>query len=195
MIEMVPNWHPKFANVQRQRILIILVGFAAFAGIVNSAVAGLFSSTGPVIVIYAGEIFQGVAKGNFDGSGTIKIQSSSKPEVTCVGQFTSSAKLGGVGELKCSDNSSARFNFQRLSMRRGYGTGNSSRGPMSFTYGLRANESIPYLKLPLGKTIRLHGEDVELVDEIQTVSATIPILVPTSSVPENVREQIPYQSH
>jgi hypothetical protein len=176
-------------------LIIILVGFAGFAGMVSSAFAGLFSSSGPVIAIYAGDLFLGIAIGNFDGSGTIQIQSRSKPDVTCVGQFTSSAKLGGVGDLKCSDNSSAVIKFQRLSMRRGYGTGNSSRGQMSFTYGLNVNESSPYLKLPKGKALSMHGQDVELVDEIHPISPIIPILVPSSSVPENAPDQIQTQPH
>src|ERR1035437_3688588 len=103
-----------------------------------------FSSTEPVIAIFAGELFLGVAKGNIDGSGTIRIQSSTKPEVTCSGQFTSSAKLGGTGNMRCSDNSTATIKFQRLTILRGYGTGDSSRGSISFTYGLNSIESEPY---------------------------------------------------
>jgi len=130
---------------------ILIMGLAGFAGWASPATAGLFSSTGPVIAIFAGELFLGEAKGNLDGSGTIRIQSSTKPDVTCRGQFTSSAELGGAGSLLCSDSATATIKFQRLSILRGYGTGSSSRGPMSFTYGLSANESKPYLKLPHGQ--------------------------------------------
>jgi len=59
--------------------------------------------------------------------------------------------------LRCSDGASATFEFQRLSLRRGYGAGTSSRGALSFTYGLSAEESAPYLKLPPGKALSQDG--------------------------------------
>jgi len=143
---------------------ILIMSLALVAGWATPAGAGFFSSTGPVIAIFAGTLFQGEAVGNLDGSGTIKIQSSTKPDVTCLGKFTSSAELGGAGNLECSDSSTATIQFQRLSILRGYGTGSSSRGSMSFTYGLSAVESEPYLKLPPGRALMLDGKNLVLVD-------------------------------
>lgn len=159
------------------RRIILIISLAGFAGWANTAGAGFFSSTGPVIAIFAGELFQGEAEGNLDGSGTINIRSSTKPDVTCVGQFTSSAELGGVGSLQCSDSATATIKFKRLSIFRGYGTGISSRGAMSFTYGINANDSKPYLKLPSGTALRLDGKDLMLVDIKQLVPAVIPAKV------------------
>ena len=163
---------------------ILIMGLAGFAGWASPAGAGFFSSTGPVIAIFAGELFLGEAEGNLDGSGTIRIQSSTKPDVTCRGQFTSSAELGGAGSLRCSDSATATIKFQRLNIFRGYGTGSSSRGPMSFTYGLSANESEPYLKLPTGKALRLDGKDLVLVDVRQLVPAILPVTGPIPPAPE-----------
>lgn len=146
----------------RRILILFLAGFAGLSGWEAPASAGFFSSTGPVIAIFGEELFQGEAKGNIDGSGTIRILSQTKPEVTCSGQFTSSAKLGGIGNLQCSDNTRATIKFKRLSIKRGYGTGKSSRGPMSFTYGLTAIESEPYLKLPFGKVLRQNGKNLIL---------------------------------
>ena len=146
-------------------LIILLVVFAGIAGWESPGCAGGLSSTGPVIAIIAGELFIGEAKGHLDGSGTISIQSRTKSDVNCQGEFTSSAKLGGKGIIQCSDNLTAKIKFQRLSILRGYGTGISSRGPMSFTYGLSAIESKPYLKLPRGKVLELVGENLELKDE------------------------------
>ena len=143
---------------------ILIMSLALVAGWATPAGAGFFSSTGPVIAIFAGTLFQGEAVGNLDGSGTIKIQSSTKPDVTCLGKFTSSAELGGAGSLECSDNSTATIQFQRLSILRGFGTGSSSRGSMSFTYGLSAIDSEPYMKLPPGKALMLDGKKLVLVD-------------------------------
>ena len=149
-----------------KKILILLLSvFAGIAGWESPAIAGL-SSTEPVIAVIAGELFIGEAKGHLDGSGTINIQSRTKPDVSCHGEFTSSAKLGGKGNIQCSNNVTAKIKFQRLSILRGYGTGISSRGSMSFTYGLTAIESQPYLKLPQGKVLSMIGESLELKDEI-----------------------------
>ncbi len=138
--------------------LAVVVAWTTYAG------AGFLSSTGPVIAIFADKLFQGEAEGHLDGSGTIKIQSSTSPSVTCTGQFTSSAELGGAGNLQCSDSSTVTIQFQRLTIFRGYGTGSSSQGPMSFTYGLSAIESKPYLNLPQGKALIKNGKGLLLVD-------------------------------
>jgi hypothetical protein len=148
-----------------RKLLIMALG--TLAGWTTPVGAGLFSSTGPVIAILAGDLFMGEAEGHLDGSGTILIQSRARPDVTCRGQFTYSAELGDAGKMRCSDGATATFHFQRLSMLRGYGTGSSSRGSLSFTYGLTANESGPYLKLPPGKALRVGGKDLVLEDLIK----------------------------
>lgn len=145
------------------------------------AVAGLFSATGPVIAIFGEELFLGTAEGHLNGSGTLDIRSQNQADLNCRGAFTSSAALGGAGTLKCSDGVTATFQFQRLSTLRGYGAGTGSRGTLSFTYGLSASDSLGYLKLPPGKTLRLSGKDVTLVD-IQINPAVLP-MVPSPPPP------------
>jgi hypothetical protein len=130
---------------------LLLTGIAAFAGLAagtNAMAVGLFASTGPVIAILAGDRFQGTAEGHLDGSGTVLIESQATPGLTCRGSFTSSAELGGMGSLRCTDGLVVTFQFRRLTLRRGYGTGTSSRGPLNFTYGLSPAESAQYLKAP-----------------------------------------------
>jgi hypothetical protein len=84
--------------------------------------------------------------------------------VTCSGEFGRSVDIGDVGSLRCSNGVTGTFQFQRLSLVRGYGTGSGSRGSISFTYGLTADESAPYLKLPPGKALALDGKDLTLVE-------------------------------
>ena len=144
-----------------------MTGVAVFAGIfgwIGPAGAGFISSTAPVIAIIAGDLFLGEAEGSLDGSGTLKVQSRANRDVTCHGQFTSSTEPGGAGTMRCSDGVTATYQFQRLSIARGYGSGISSHGSMTFTYGLSAIESAPYLKLPRGKALRLDGKDLMLMD-------------------------------
>jgi len=125
--------------------------------------AGLFSATGKVIAILAGDLFLGEAEGYLSGAGTLAIRSQRRPDLTCLGEFTSSP-AGGSGQLHCTDGTSATFHFQRLTVFRGYGAGSFSRGPMSFSYGLTADEAGPYLKLPKGKKLMHNGTELELVD-------------------------------
>jgi hypothetical protein len=148
---------------QRRRIAIaaaLLIGLAAPTG----AGAEFFSSTGPVIAIMGGELFVGEAEGHLSGAGTIAIHSQKAPTLACAGDFTSSAALGGSGQLLCTDGAVARFRFTRLSIFNGHGSGSFSRGPMSFAYGLTAEQAAPYLTLPGGKKLVRDGTELVLVD-------------------------------
>ena len=54
--------------------------------------------------------------------------------------------------------------FQRLSLMRGYGAGSSGLSrALSFTYGLSAEDSTAYLKLPPGQGLRREGNELGLV--------------------------------
>ncbi len=124
----------------------------------------MFSATGAVIAIMAGNLFVGEAEGHLNGAGTLAIHSQRNPALTCKGAFTSSAEHGGQGQLRCSDGTTSKFKFQRLSIRRGHGTGSFGRASMSFSYGLTAEEARPYLKLPKGKKLTHNGAALAMVD-------------------------------
>src|SRR5476651_1794193 len=113
-------------------VLAACIGVACSAPLAG---AGLFSATGAVIAIVADDVYVGEAEGHLSGAGTLTIRSQKDPSLTCLGQFTSSAALGGAGQLQCSDGATATFSFKRLTVYRGYGVANFSRGEMSFAYG------------------------------------------------------------
>ena len=142
----------------------ILAACIGIAGAAPAAAAGLFSATGAIIAIAADDLYVGEAEGHLDGSGTVALRSQKDPSLTCVGQFTSSAALGGSGRLQCSDGASAAFRFKRLSVYRGYGVASFSRGDMSFAYGFTPEEAVPYLKLPEGKKLARNGTELALVE-------------------------------
>jgi len=142
----------------------VLAACIGLAGSTTLAGAGLLSATRTVIAMLADDLFVGEAEGHLNGAGTLAIHSQKDPALTCLGQFTSSAALGGTGQMHCSDGTTATFHFQRLSVFRGYGVGSFSRGAMSFTYGLTAEEAGPYLKLPEGKRLMHNGAELALVD-------------------------------
>jgi hypothetical protein len=142
-------------------VLVVCLGLAAWA----TPASAELSATGKVIAILAGDLFVGEAVGHLDGAGTLAIHSQKDPALTCNGQFTSSAALGGQGKMQCSDGATATFSFKRLNIFRGYGVGNFDRGTMSFAYGFTAEEAGPYLRLPEGKQLRRSGAELTLVDE------------------------------
>jgi len=144
--------------------IMVVAACIGLTGSATMADAGLFSATRGVIAILADDLFVGEAEGHLSGAGTLAIRSQRNPAVSCLGEFTSSAVLGGSGRMHCSDGATATFQFQRLSVFRGYGGGRFSRGPMSFAYGLTVEEAGPYLKLPEGKKLARNGIRLELVD-------------------------------
>ena len=145
----------------------LIAGFTAasigLAGGADAAAEEAFSKTGPVIAIVGNELFLGEAVGHLSGAGTIAIRSQRNPAITCLGKFTSSAELGGLGQMRCSNGATGTYHFKRLSLEKGYGEGRYNQRSMSFTYGLTADESRPYLKLPPGKKLEDRGKTLELV--------------------------------
>lgn len=116
-----------------------------------------FSSTSPVIAILDGELLLGEATGHLGGWGTIALRAPSKAGLTCAGEFSYSEAAGDAGQLECSDGAGAAFWFQRLSMMRGYGADRPGGSTLSFTYGLSAEDSAPYLRVPAGKALSNDG--------------------------------------
>ena len=147
----------------QRMVLSALVACIGLGALPFVDAAGL-SATGNVIAVVAGELFVGEAKGYLNGSGTFSIHSEADPALICLGRFTSSAALGGSGQMDCNDGVTGTFRFLRLTVFRGYGTGKTSRGEMSFSYGLPLAEAAPYLKLPDGKKLTSSGAKLALVD-------------------------------
>lgn len=133
----------------------------AWAGLAH---AGPFSLKSPVIAIFNGELLVGEATAHLAGWGTIDVRSQAG--LTCIGEFGSTEEFGHAGELRCSDGAAASFRFQRLGLRSGYGAGSSTGSALSFTYGLSAEQSAPYLELPAGKALNQDGHRLKLVSAV-----------------------------
>lgn len=151
-------------NPARTFAILAIAGGICTAGPGTAGAAELLSATRPVIAIMDGELYLGRATGHLDGAGTVAIHAQKNPALTCLGDFTSSAVLGGKGTLRCSDGTNVPFRFQRQGPFRGYGAGTTPRGEMTFAYGHTAESSLPYLNLPGGKRLRGSGTELTLVD-------------------------------
>lgn len=148
----------------RKMLIAVLAACSGLAGVAPGAGAAPFSATRTVIAILADDLFIGEAEGHLNGAGTLAIHSQKDPALTCRGDFTSSAELGGVGRLQCSDGSVATFRFKRLTVFSGHGVGSFGRGEMSFAYGISPVEAGRYLKLPEGKKLTRNGTGLALAD-------------------------------
>lgn len=146
--------------------LALCIALGAWAG---QARAQGFSATSPVIAILDGVLLLGEATGHLGGWGTIALRAPSKDGLTCAGEFSHTDAAGDAGQLTCSDGARAAFWFQRLSMKRGYGAGSPGGGALSFTYGLSAEDSAPYLHLPAGKELRRESGGLALVGAVPFV--------------------------
>jgi hypothetical protein len=126
---------------------------------------GLFSATAPVLAILHDDLFVGEAVGYLDRTGTLDLKSTVDPDLRCVGQFHYTGSKTGVASVRCNDGAQAELSFNSLGPLSGYGYGNSSRGPASFTYGLNPEDAAQYLKLPYGKKLirRQEGPRLERI--------------------------------
>jgi hypothetical protein len=154
----------KDSDMLTKSVIAALAACIGFTVSAPDADAGLFSATGVVIAVVADDVYVGEAEGHLNGSGTLAIRSQKNPALTCTGQFTSSAELGGSGQLQCSDGATATFQFKRLTVFRGYGVASFNRGEMRFAYGFTPEEAAPYLKLPEGKKLAHNGTELALID-------------------------------
>jgi hypothetical protein len=118
------------------------------------------SVTVPVVALVADTVFIGESKGYRDGTSSIEMSSTTDPSLKCIGEARRTGLQGGQGSAECNDGTQVKFHFTALSNTSGYGIGSSSRGPVSFTYGLTRDEAIPHLVVPAGH--ELHKESGEL---------------------------------
>jgi hypothetical protein len=127
---------------------------------------GLFSAKAPVYAMLSEDFFVGTAVGYVNRTGAIDIQSVVNDSIRCVGEFRYTGAKTGTGSLNCNDGTSAELRFNSLSSISGYGYGNSTRGPASFTYGLTPEQAEKYLMLP--ENTRLQKNEDESVGLVTT---------------------------
>ena len=125
----------------------------------SGARMGLFTATAPVYAVMYDELLLGKAVGYMDRTGTINIASAVTDGMRCVGEFRYTGMRTGEADLRCNDGTIALIRFNAISSLSGYGIGSTSRGPVSFTFGMNLDKAEQYLVLPKGKRIDRSIED------------------------------------
>src|SRR5262245_37505512 len=125
----------------------------------------LFSVTLLVIAILHDDLFVGEVIGYIDRTGTIDLRSALAPITKCVGSFRYTGPKTGLADMRCDDGVQVILSFNVLSIFSGYGYGNTSVGPASFTFGLDPEEAASHLMFPHGRRLiqRLEGLRLEAV--------------------------------
>ncbi len=124
---------------------------------------GLFSATAPVIAMLHDDLFTGTATGYMDRTGTIEMASTVNESLRCMGSFRYTGAKIGVGHVTCNDGTISDVQFNGLSALSGYGIGSTSRGALTFTFGLTPEEATKYLSLPKGKAIEKKDNKLKIV--------------------------------
>ena len=147
------------------RFLILpLIIFTYSCSNESGAKMGLFTATAPVLAILQDDLFSGSTTGYPDRTGDINVTSVIDPNISCIGEFYYTGTRTGKATLTCNDGHVAEMQFNSITNLSGYGYGTSTRGPVSFTYGLTSKQSQEYLKLPKGKKISSDENDPQLID-------------------------------
>lgn len=136
------------------KLATVVIGISVLSGC-----ASMLSASAPVLAILSDDLFTGTAVGYADRTGTIDVVSSINPNLRCVGNFAYIGSKVGRGEMRCNDGNIANFQFNGLTMLSGYGYGTTTRGGLSFTFGLDSVEAAQYLTLPKGKALRQSPKD------------------------------------
>jgi hypothetical protein len=142
------------------RLMSVLLGAVSVS--LLSGCASLMSPSAPVIAILKDDLFTGTAVGYANRPGTIEVTSVLNPDIKCVGNFAYEGTRVGSGDLLCNDGNAGTFQFNGLTMHSGYGFGTTTRGSMSFTFGLNTVEAAEYLRLPKGKALRGTAKDAKI---------------------------------
>jgi hypothetical protein len=124
----------------------------------------LFVAHEPVYAFVDGELFEGEAHARLNRSGKLAVQSTRNPLLRCEGTFHFTHATSGEASLQCSDGLNLQLGFEALGIASGHGHSLTTRGPLSFTFGLSPEKALPYLHLPAGKLLRKTSEGVRLSD-------------------------------
>ncbi len=130
----------------------------------EAAAFNLFAIREPVYATVDGVLLAGEAVGHWDRTGTLTVHSTVDDTLHCDGTFHYTSLKAGVAQITCTDGSAADLAFDALGAVSGRGQGATSRGLVSFTFGLSLQDATPYLNLPKGKRIVVTAQGPQLQD-------------------------------
>lgn len=137
-------------------VFVLLIEFATSGCTTPSGThIGLFSGTGPVVALIDNDIFVGQRT-----DVKIHITSTSRAEVSCVGENLITGSVTGHANIRCTDGTVAEISFIHsfLGSLQGYGYAETPNGPVSYTYGMKVSEAVKHLRFAPGTGPDLTGQ-------------------------------------
>jgi hypothetical protein len=156
-----PRHHPAmFARLRARRaffrplpLMPVLALCLGACTSIDEAALTVFASNAPASGLFAGRVMQGNANFIRAREGSLHLQSTEGPALSCFGALRLTATLGGVASLSCSDGQSVAIPFQLLSPLRGSGRVQVGEAMFALTYGLPAETASAYLGLPVERLL------------------------------------------
>jgi hypothetical protein len=144
----------------------LILALVALSAMAQSHAAGfsLFAVREPLYAMVDGVLLAGEAVGYWDRTGTMTVRSTLDDTLQCTGTFQYTSAKAGVAKITCNDGSSADLAFNALGALSGWGQGLTSKGLVTFTFGMSPEAAAPYLNLPKGKRIVLTVQGPKLQD-------------------------------
>lgn len=124
----------------------------------NDATMRALATPAPALAVVGERVLAGQALIYTDRSGTLELQATAEPGLSCMGTLRYTATSRGTVNLRCSDGLQAQFPFMALSEASGHGSG----GTASFTYGLEPGPARAWLVPPAGKRLVVSGDSLRL---------------------------------
>lgn len=135
---------------------LLLSGCAA----VNDATMRVLATPSPTWAVVGEQLLTGQTLLYTDRSGTLELQTTADPALSCMGTLRYTATSSGVVNLRCNNGLQAQLPFTALGESSGYG--GTAGGPISFAYGLEPGPARAWLTPPAGKRLVVGDKSLRL---------------------------------
>ena len=147
-------------NFRKKGVLCILAASALLlpgCASVSESMTRLGASSTTAFAVVDGRVLHGEARLSAERSGSVHLQSTDTPALSCFGPLSYTATTQGLISLSCSNGRAVAVSFQAYSPLSGVGRGSmektdmgaTSRVDFNLTYGLKADRAAAYLAVPV----------------------------------------------
>lgn len=128
----------------------------------NDVTMRALATPAPALAVVGERVLTGQTLIYTDRSGTLELQATDEPALSCAGTQRYTATSSGTVNLRCSNGLQTQFPFTALSEASGHGGSRTAGGTVSFTYGLEPGPARAWLTPPAGKRLVVHGDGLRL---------------------------------
>lgn len=142
-------WTRPFPACAQPLVVVSLLLSLGACSTVDQIAADVLAARAPAVGLYAERVLQGEVSFTSPRVGTMHLQTSQSPVLSCVGQIAYTGSATGVVHLSCNDGALLVVPFQALGPLRGVGRSQPGGKVMSLTYGMAPDMVASYLGVPV----------------------------------------------